>query len=222
MSSNKLAKLLRQHNKNLELLKELKIAYASAMWSWARIDSDIFSVYIAAIDGFMANFLATQKSYFSVVSAQARLDITHQAALSRWANSPLLARWIKLQKTCKSELAARGRIAHLTGSIFEPEMPHQKHIAILEEHFWHPNKKLKYNEAKSVGFTADQLIELSKKWDDLHRQLRQFYEPIWTERLETLSPKTPEQPMGLLRPQTISPQTKDRKVQRKRRSPSPE
>lgn len=66
MSANKLAEILRHHNEDLELLKELKIAYASAMWSWSRIESDLFAVYIAAIDGFKQILLPLKNHIFQL------------------------------------------------------------------------------------------------------------------------------------------------------------
>jgi len=116
---------------------------------------------------------------------------------------------------CYAELSSRGRIAHLTGRVLTPEKPHQKRMAIIDEHFWHPNRKTSYNEAKSVGFNTTQLQEMSKKWDDLHRRLWDFHSPIWNNKLGALSPITLEQPVGLLNPANFpTPQT--RKIQKKK------
>lgn len=219
MSANKLRGILLQHNEDISLLKELKIAYASAMWSWSRIESDLFAVYIAAIDGFKANFAAAQESYFSVVSAKNRLDITHHAAKASWDGSALLTRWLPIEKVCRTELSARGRVAHLTGRVLIPEKPHQKRLAIVDEHFWHPKRKMKYSEAKSVGFTANHLLDMSRKWDDLHRQLWDFHSPLWDAKLGALSPIPLGPPAGLLNPPPLLP-TQDRKERRRRPQPS--
>lgn len=190
---NKLAQLLMQDAR----LDNLKRSYANAMWAWAHIESDLFGVFIAATDGFHGNFRASQESYFSVVSAKNRLDMTHTAAKARWANSKTLEVWLPLESKCRKQLAKRGKIAHLTGRIIDPEKPTQKPVAIVGEHFWHPQRENTYQQAKNTGYSARQLDDLATEWEQLHFQLFNFYSPFWTAQLEAQTSTFPRPTGGL-------------------------
>lgn len=169
-------------------MNELRTAYAKAMWAWASVEAEWFTVYVAALDAFRSRFRSLQRSYFSIVSAKTRLDMTNVAAKTAWDKTPILDAWMTLAERSRKELSTRGRIAHLQGMVVYPEDAHEKKLALLMEHMWHPEHPFKYKERKNKGYSAEQLTVMQVLWEQLAKDLSDFSKPMWDEALKPAMP----------------------------------
>lgn len=200
------------------LMRDLKLAYADAMWAWSRVESELFAVYVAAIHGYTANYKSLQESYFAIVSAKSRLDMTNVAAKARWGGTNTAITWTALYSRCSKELRVRGKCAHLKGEVIAPEKPNQKTIAVLTQAFWHPEKHMNYQDAKNRFPNAETLINYAATWNELANDLAKLWSPIWESELDRLSSTSPKQPTHQ---ENVSPQSSPNHAKSpKRRAPS--
>lgn len=207
-------------------LDRLKVAYADAMWSWAHVEAEWLPAYICATNSFWAKFSPIQQSYFSIVTAKVRLDMTHAAARAAWDGRPehqtTFDEWTLLADRSRKELAKRGRIAHLTGGyVFDIRKPP---VARLVQHSWHPEFSFKYEDQKNRGISIEQLQEMFKAWNTLAADLQKFSsglsDPIFRAEKERKAklgapPASDSDPSKLSEPQQTLPATKRPRKARK-------
>ena len=151
-------------------LLKLQRAYSEAMWQWAELENAVFAIYFEAMVGFHRfpkDWEILQATYFSIMSFEIRLTMAHAAARVRWKNTRFLADWNSLRERCDKESGARGKIAHLIGTTFKPEKPHQKLIAVVTQPPFHPSRPESHGRASSEGYNVEKLKALTRRWLEL-------------------------------------------------------
>lgn len=165
-------------NEGTQLINELKMAYADAMWVWAQVETNLFTIYASTVDPNIVNvrfdelvarreWSAMRAAFFSINSFEMRLVMTNASAKISWAGHHYLDLWSEIYGLCTKENKRRGKIAHLTGGIFEAAGHHQHDLAVLHQPFGHIKFPEDYGRAKSEGFTAQVLNGYRKEWTDL-------------------------------------------------------
>lgn len=165
-------------NEGSKLIDDLKVAYADAMWVWAEVETGLFSIYTSAIDPNIVNvdfddavtrkeWHALHAAFFAINSFEMRLVMTNAAAKVAWAGHDYLNLWSEIFELCLKENKRRGKIAHLTGSIFEAPDGGKVDIAVLHQPSGHTKFPANYGKAKSEGHNAETLKQYSKDWEAL-------------------------------------------------------
>ena len=170
---------------SVEPWKNLQMAYADAMWTWASVETQVFVIYLAAIGALNLDIRPIRAAFFSINSFEMRLTTTNAAVKERWGKVP---RWIALLERCKKASGQRGRIAHREGRVFWPEKPHQKPLVVLCEPFWHHASPQNWGTAKSTGVDEDMLLQFKTEWHRLNYDLAEFGKDLWQQELQPTSP----------------------------------
>lgn len=163
----------------------LNIVFANAMWTWASIETLIFTIYVAAIGGLTGDMRPLQRKFFSVRVFRHRLKETDIKMEQRWSGTPHFDTWQALYERCDK---ANTRIAHLAGHRVDPQRPGQKTLYVLLEPTWHHRHPITWGEAKSKGYDFYKLSRLAYEWHKLRVDLDQFGRILWSEELR---PKRP-------------------------------
>jgi hypothetical protein len=64
--------------------QELQIAYADAMWVWAEVETSLFTIFVAAVNGLKSDIRPTRAAFFAIHSFEMRLTATHAAREREW------------------------------------------------------------------------------------------------------------------------------------------
>ena len=153
-------------NISKELL-ELKAAYSDALWAWAQVEAWLFVIFFEAHGGQDETFEYLQETFFSVVSFELRLTMTHNVAKMRWEKHRLLEMWQHIYKKCEKENRTRGKFAHLVGDVYLPNSPNEKPLAVLIRPYFHPRRPQTLALAKVEGYQANALLECAHRWNEL-------------------------------------------------------
>ena len=180
------------HDRNWRDLKE---AYAEAMWTWAEVEGQIFTIYVAAVGVLKLDIRPLQASFFAVNSFEARLIMTSSAVKQRWGEKhPHFAKWASLRERCDKAAGERGRIAHKTGTYWPIQKPHQHPLYILSDPSWHFGRPQKWGVAKSTGFDAPKLRQFAEGWHRVCADLHRFSLELWSETLQSTFSAQPADP----------------------------
>ena len=159
----------------------LERGYASAMWTWAEVETGTFTIYLAALGALALDMRPIRSSFFSVNSFEVRLSMTHAAVRERWGTSGHGHTWTDLHGRCQTARNQRNKIAHVSGHYVAPQKPHQEPLYVLIDPFWHKRSPTSWGESKSVGIDESMLSEFSKTWHQLSYDLSQFGTQLWSE-----------------------------------------
>lgn len=174
---------------------KLRIIYATALWAWAEVDAQLFSIYAAAVSDTTGDLRPLRAAFFAIVSFEARLAATHAAFKEKWGNKPYIAIWGPLHKRCDKARAQRGSIAHLSGTRIEADKPHRKPIHVLIEPRWHHRHPQSWGQAKSEGFDFMKLSQFAYEWMGLSSELGILSRNLWIEaQREASLPPQADQP----------------------------
>lgn len=153
----------------------LLIAYGQAMWSWSRVESKLFLIFAHAVEPMTNNHSkALRAAYFAIVGARARLDMIHAVAQVMWKKSDAWKEWLDLYEECKGQLSIRGKMAHLTGHAIYPNGEKGKPLPVIIEPVHHARSPRTASEAKSAGYTSEQLAQYARDWEHLNSRLGVF------------------------------------------------
>ena len=160
-------------NISKELL-ELKAAYSDALWAWAQVEAWLFMIFFEAHGGQDETFEYLQETFFSVVSFELRLAMTHKVAKMRWKKHRLLELWQEIYKKCSDENRLRGKIAHLVGDVYLPNTPDESPLAVLIRPFGHPQRPETLALAKVEGYQATTLLDYAQRWNELSVEIHKM------------------------------------------------
>lgn len=168
-----------------ELMAELEQAYSNALWAWACVESALAMVFFEVISGDKSHWEPVSAAFFAVHSFEIRLTMVHAAAEIQWKKTPHLETWKKIRAECDEQARQRGKIAHLSGTTFPPEKPHQQEIAILtHSSLLHPLYPNTHGSAKNVGYDAKKLWQMTSRWRTLCEGIQSLALQSSRERLK--------------------------------------
>jgi hypothetical protein len=182
---------------------ELLVAYGQAMWSWSRVEDKWFLVFAHAVEPSTNNHSrALREAFFSIVGARARLNMIHSVARVMWEKKTNTWKaWADLHDECEKQLKIRGRMAHLVGHAMYPADKRKKPVTVIMEPIHHPKSPRTHGEAKSSGFTSDQLSRYAREWGHLNERLGVFCALAQHERQHGASDELTARLRDLLRTQ---------------------
>ncbi|HEV2546353.1 MAG TPA: hypothetical protein VGU20_03375 [Stellaceae bacterium] len=162
-----------------EKWNELRIAYADAMWQWAMIEAEIFTIYVAALKALKRDLRPLRAAFFATQSFEVKLAMVTAAAQKTFGPRRLKV-WSALAKRCRDEQTKRGKIAHLTGYCFPPKKPGQPGpVYVVTEPLWHRAHPPDWGTAKSQGYDAFKLRQLHGAWYALDIEIGRFAKQLW-------------------------------------------
>ena len=139
--------------------EDLKSNFAEALWSWANIEADLFSLYQCAI-GYKSEGRALHKAFFSIKGVEIRISVTDAAFINRWPTGEHAEKWKQLRANLDKSRRARGKLAHHAGIKIQYEpfvKPRPAPLVILVEPYTHEAFPEAKQDALNRGFTAAQL-----------------------------------------------------------------
>jgi hypothetical protein len=157
----------------------LRIAYAEALWAWNDTEAELFVIYQAATLPPPTYSAALHHSFFTVMSPQARLQMTETAAKTTWKGKPaILDAWAALSRPYRAALTTRGTIAHLCGMPVPLKHDATKFKCVLAEPPVHAKSPTTHEEQRSK-MGAAQLEEMARDWKKLEKDLKAFSDQFY-------------------------------------------
>jgi hypothetical protein len=144
--------------------EELAVAYAEAMWQWARVEHEAFYIYLAAVGKARDDYRTLQAAYLSLTLTEHRLRMMRAAASSAWSGT-ILEDFQAIESALTKGNKTRNKIAHLTAADGNPRL-------ILPP----PKGDDPSAASKFAGqnWTAQKLRSLAAEWSNLQRQIDAF------------------------------------------------
>ena len=183
--------------------EKLLIAYGQAMWSWSRVENNLFAIFSQAIAPTTTSHQkALRAAFFSIVAAKNRLDMLSSVTKEMWKGQGYWDDWLALLDECRSAQRTRGRLAHLVGYGFYIQKPNAQRdeiFAVLGEPQNHPTAPRNHSDLKRGEFDADSLANHARVWGSLNSRLMLFAQHV-QEAQRGASSQPPANLRRLLRP----------------------
>lgn len=131
--------------------KEFFEAVGRAMGTWSRVENQLYETFLLSVGLPEAHFTSAAAAFYSVISFQARLEMTDCAFRLSFGGSEFEAEWLKLVEIIRTKAKHRNEIAH-----YVPVQDHQEkagRIWHLRANVYDPNARLKGK--RKLLYTSD-------------------------------------------------------------------
>ena len=142
----------------------------SALGWWNKVEENLGDVFCALLGGI--NNAPARAAYCAVIAFNARLAMTHAAAASSLAGTPLFDEWVKLHNKLDDKSDIRNRITHF--SRLRQKNRKGEEIVYLLPTFWKTDEWVAAVSGKGVRYDWPQVWAFGQSFGQLAIKLSVF------------------------------------------------